>query len=384
MLPPWRTMVDLLTICVVSYSLLRLIRLVRALRIAGVLGFVYGAGIVAWHLDLPITARVLQTWSIVLMCLVIIVFQSEIRRSLSRVDAFSFFSRGFFPGAHSRNHSLAAASFRMAKEKTGALIVIVNNSPLDNLTDGGVNLHADVSPELIWTLFQKQSPVHDGAVLIREKTLLRAGVVLPLTETVEVPVAYGTRHRAAMGIAEGSDALAIVVSEERGDVTIMSGRRQVVVETEIELVDLLASSSRPKNRITTRTVAARLGNDWKLKSSALIGSALLLWGSTALSGNSERIIPAPVEFDNLAPGLDVATDGMPQVEVQVRGRSWVVDGSGLSQIRVHLDLRDYGPGVHTLPVNRQALALPPGLRIIRVVPDTLAVRVELRTRQANP
>jgi diadenylate cyclase len=165
--PSWRSLVDLLTICIVSCSVFRLTRLIRALRIAGLLGFVYGAGIVAWHLDLPVTARVLQAWAVVLLCLVAVVFQPEIRRSLMKVDAFSLFGRTFASGAESRNQALAAASFLMARDKTGALMIVVNGMAVDDLTDGGFDLNADISVALIRSLFQKQSPVHDGAVLIR-------------------------------------------------------------------------------------------------------------------------------------------------------------------------------------------------------------------------
>jgi hypothetical protein len=187
-----------------------------------------------------------------------------------------------------------------------------------------------------------------------------------------------------MGITERSDVLAVVVSEERGEVTFMSGHRRTEVRNEADLLCLLGDSFPPRRQLSLRTLGASLTSDWKLKSAALLASSLLLWGSAAVSGNSERTISAPVEFDNLGPGLDVASAGMARVEIQVRGRSWILDESGLSQLRVHLDLRGSGPGLHSLAVNRQALALPPGLRVIRVIPNTMAVKLESRGTQPIP
>jgi diadenylate cyclase len=317
----WRSMIDLLVLYFVFYSVFRLTRIIRAFRIAALLGVVYSAGVVAWHLDLPIASRVLEGWALILLCLVAIVFQPEIRRALMRVDAFSLFRSTFSADFSNRNQALAEAAFLMAQEKTGALIVILNATPIDDLTDGGVKLNADVSPALICSLFHKASHVHDGAVLIRGNTLLKANIVLPLTERSDVPIAYGTRHRAAMGIAERSDAIAIAVSEQRGEVTVVLGHRTVLVESKQELTWLLAESSRPRKVLSIRWLAT----DWKLSIAALLVSAIVLGGSAVLSGNSERIVLASIEFDNLAHNLDVAMPGTPRVELE-NSRQKLVDG----------------------------------------------------------
>ena len=374
----WRTFADLFALSVVVYSVLWLTLLIRAFRIAAMLGVFYAAALVAGHLDLPIAARVLQAWVIVLLCLVAIVFQPEIRRALVKVDAVPLFRHTFSADFQDRDKALAAAAFHMAGERTGALVVILNGTSIDDLTDGGLVVNADVSAPLLSSLFQKTSPVYDGAVLVRGNTLLKVNVVLPLTERTDVPRPYGTRHRAAMGIAERSDAIVIAVSEERGEVTVVSGLRQVLVHSEQELIWLLSDSSHPRKLFSAGALLALVTADWKLKIAALFISAIALGGSAIMSGNSERIVAASVEFDNLGHYLDVAIAEPPHVNLEVRGRSWLMDRTGLSQLAVHLNLSGLGPGPHVLAIDNQSIALPPGLRVIRTDPTTLALRIVSR------
>jgi hypothetical protein len=121
----------------------------------------------------------------------------------------------------------------------GALIVIVRRNAVAELVSGGIVLEAAVSPEILEAIFQKTSPVHDGAVIVRGDRIVRAAAVLPLTERERMPSYYGTRHRAAMGLSERCDALVVVVSEERGEVTLMEGRRMLRFDEEQKLAETL-------------------------------------------------------------------------------------------------------------------------------------------------
>ena len=119
---------------------------------------------------------------------------------------------------------IAEAMFDLARDRIGALVVIVRRDAILELLEGGVALGAEISSELLKAIFQKDSPLHDGAVIIDGDRALKAGVVLPLTQRQNVASFYGTRHRAGMGLAERCDALVTVVSEERGEVSLMLGR----------------------------------------------------------------------------------------------------------------------------------------------------------------
>ena len=187
----WRDLVVLASLSLVSWSLIRLSRIVRALRVAAVLGFVYGAAIAARYLDFHFTARVLEGWVHPVLFLLAIVFQPEIRRALMKAEAFWFSAEEPTPPGDSTKSGIATAVFQLARENTGALIVILNRDSIDDFVDGGIALNADVSAPLLYSIFQKGCSLHDGAVLIRTSEILRARVVLPFTEGTQVPVVLG-------------------------------------------------------------------------------------------------------------------------------------------------------------------------------------------------
>ena len=156
----------------------------------------------------------------------IVVFQPEIRRFLQKIGMsqkrFNFISRIFNHGskiAETHLQPLVVACREMSDTKTGALVVIGQQSDLSLITEGGICLDAKISSQLIHNIFFKNSPLHDGAMVIADDRIAAARCVLPSTER-EVPMEFGMRHRAALGASEITDALVIVVSEERGTISI--------------------------------------------------------------------------------------------------------------------------------------------------------------------
>lgn len=148
-----------------------------------------------------------------------ILFQPEVRRGLSRLGQNPLL-RGFLRSQAGFTEELVRAVFSLARSRTGALIVIERGVGLRGLTEGGVPLDSEVSAELIKTIFWPGTPLHDGAVIIRQQRIVAAGCLLPLTESPHFPAEVGTRHRAGIGVTEESDALAIIVSEETGSVSL--------------------------------------------------------------------------------------------------------------------------------------------------------------------
>ena len=156
----------------------------------------------------------------------IVVFQPEIRRFLQKIGMsqkrFNFISRIFNHGskiAETNLQPLVVACREMSDTKTGALVVIGQQSDLSLITEGGICLDAKISSQLIHNIFFKNSPLHDGAVVIEGDRIVAAKCILPVTQSA-VPKSYGTRHRAAIGMSEISDAIIVVVSEETGGISI--------------------------------------------------------------------------------------------------------------------------------------------------------------------
>src|ERR1017187_1694785 len=212
----WRRIVDFLVLSATFYIVLRWASRARALRIALAIIALYSTVLVARQFDLIITAWILQGAAVIAIGLLIIVFQPEVRRALMRLDRPLLTPPRSGAGAVAR--ILVRAIFELPASRTGALFVLIRKDPVDELIQGGAVLGADVTGLLIHAIFQRSSPLHDGAVIVEGGRILRAGAVLPLAQREDIPPEFGTRHRAAIGLAERTDAIVIAVSEERGEV----------------------------------------------------------------------------------------------------------------------------------------------------------------------
>ena len=181
-------------------------------------------------LNLTILGMFLKSLVALIALSLIVIFQPELRRFLGYLGQPGFFGKTFLGlSPHSSNHKendidvileLIESIKFLTKTKTGALIVLQNEIIPNVYSEVGTKLNADVSAELILTIFHPNTPLHDGAIVIKGDKILSAGVLLPLTENPKLSWKYGTRHRAALGLTEISDSACIVVSEETGDVSI--------------------------------------------------------------------------------------------------------------------------------------------------------------------
>lgn len=369
----WRRAVDFLILACSLYLVLRWASGARALRIALAITALYAGVLVARQFDLLITAWILQGAALIAIALLVIVFQPEVRRALIRLDRTLLVVRK--ERGESLDRTLAQSAFRLASQRVGALFVILRQDAIDDLTDSGVALGADISGPLIDSIFNKYSPLHDGAVIVEGTRIARAGTVLPLTQRLEVPPEYGTRHRAAMGLAERTDALCLVVSEERGEVTMMNGRTILHLHT-IEALENYLETSVAHQRVD---VSAR-ARGWvvshgRLKLAA-VGLAALIWSAALLdSGSTVRVIEVPIEFQNVPPGLDVVAASPTALMVQLRGRTWLMNSNQVNGLIARIDLRGSAEGGRSVAVSSRALELPPGINMIRVSPEAIQLRL---------
>ncbi len=202
-------------------------------------------------LNLTILGMFLKSLVALISLSLIVIFQPELRRFLGYLGQPGFISKTFFgfnPHNTSNNNDidvikeLIESVKYFTKTRTGALIVLQNELSPCTYSDVGTKLNADVSAELILTIFHPNTPLHDGAMVIKDTKILSAGVLLPLTENPKLSWKYGTRHRAAIGLTEISDCACLVVSEETGDVSIsMDGTLKkyddlVTLKTDLEKI----------------------------------------------------------------------------------------------------------------------------------------------------
>jgi uncharacterized protein (TIGR00159 family) len=223
---PVRDTLDVLLVAVGIYWLLLLIRGTRAIQILVGLGALIGLRVGADFLELLTLAWLLDNFLGPAVLIVVILFQADIRRGLGRLG------RGFFPSLSERQESqmvdeVVRAVQLLSARRAGALIVLERSIRLDEQIEAGTPLDASVTKELITSIFLPSSPLHDGALLIQQGRLSYAGAILPLTLRTDLPEGVGTRHRAAVGITEETDAVVIVASEETGAISVVVGGEMV-------------------------------------------------------------------------------------------------------------------------------------------------------------
>lgn len=219
--------VDILLVSGSIYWLLLLVRGTTAMTVLrGVGVLLVGAFLLSRVLDLRVLNWILRNSVAGLLIGMIIVFQPEIRRALERLGRTGLHS---FLRKEERQDALnvvVRAALVLSRQNIGALIVLERETGLQEVIDTGVPINASISSELLLSIFPESSPLHDGAVVVRVDQIVAAGCTLPLSES-PLPAEFGMRHRAAMGITERTDAVVLVVSEERGQVSLCSNGRMV-------------------------------------------------------------------------------------------------------------------------------------------------------------
>ncbi|HPA86447.1 MAG TPA: diadenylate cyclase CdaA [Bacteroidales bacterium] len=226
--------IDIVLVAIILFQLYKLIRGTTALSIFIGIFIIYMFWLVVKALNMQLIGALMGQVIGVGVIALIIVFQQEVRRFLLAIgnryiarQKFSF--RRFFTeveeetGSPKEAEEIVRASESMAAKKTGALIVLGRKSSLDIYSEGGEKIDARISAQLLESIFFKNSPLHDGAVLIEDGRIFAARCPLPITDNVAIPPRLGMRHRAALGISEHTDALVVVVSEETGNITLAEG-----------------------------------------------------------------------------------------------------------------------------------------------------------------
>lgn len=217
---PFRDSIDIMLVTAGIYWLLLLIRGTRAVQILVGLIVLMAASLASKSLELVAVGIVLDNFLNNAPLIMVVLFQHDIRRALARVG------RGFFPAVSAQQESqiveeVVRAAQSLASRKVGALMVLERESALGDQVEIGTRIDSAVTKDLLASIFAPSSPLHDGAALIQDGRIAAVGCILPLTLKADLPEGVGTRHRAAVGITEETDAVVIVVSEETGTISIV-------------------------------------------------------------------------------------------------------------------------------------------------------------------
>lgn len=243
--------IDILIVAVAIYYLIKHFRKTRVAQLMKGIGVVLVVTYLAQWLQLNVISFVMGNVIQIGLIAIIIIFQPELRRALEHVGR-SKFSSWFADGKADHTDivsEVCRASENMSKTNTGALIVFEKNTSLDDLLTGGTPINADVTSELLENIFVHNTPLHDGAVVIKNGKIYKAACVLPLSSNRDLSKECGTRHRAALGISEQSDCVSLVVSEETGKISVMNNGNMIRNLSVANLSDLLVKLLEPKEDV---------------------------------------------------------------------------------------------------------------------------------------
>jgi uncharacterized protein (TIGR00159 family) len=371
-----KDILDILIMSVLVYQLYSWFRRSRAIQVLAGLGVVIAFFFVTRQTGLQMTSWVLQQLETVMIVLVVVVFQNEIRQALYR---FSLLRQLVGSSTQLPNNSpslISEAAFELAAARTGALLVLERRDRLDEHLLHGVTIDAQLSVPLLRNLFHNGSPLHDGAVLIRDERIVKAACLLPLSSASNLPQHYGTRHRAALGITERSDAAALVVSEERGQVSLAVGDQLQTIRSPEILKKRLVQLSTPQGAQQRPPLVRRLFGDLVPKMVTLLG-VTAIWLVLAARPGEVAIVPATLTFHGLPDGMALVRSFPEEVTVRVRSSSGLSPSPRQLDLTADLDLSGVTAGQNTLRLTTAQIHAPSGVSVVGVEPPT--VRVTIRT-----
>lgn len=367
----WRVIVDILLMAAGLFFLYRtLLRLGTWKIAAGVLVamFVFS---VASLLDLRSIEWVYSYLSHVVLIALIVIFQPELRKFLERAASVRRIRIGDVGEELSR--ILVEALWTLALQKRGAIVVFPGKEPMQEWLSGGYPLEAKPSFPLVMSIFDPNSPGHDGALIVENGKFLRFGTRLPISQSSRLSEDYGTRHHAAMGLVEKSDALVIVVSEERGRVSLfLDGHmRQINGRDEIGQ----AISLHWKNTATHPIEMLKGIRRWPIlvQMIASLGLATLFWSTFIVAQGEilEKVVTVPVEYTRPSPNLILVGDKEKMVSLHLGGARADLDALNPSQLSVKIDLSKALPGKQSFLVTIENIRLPKKIKLLDIVPPSV-------------
>lgn len=386
MLPSYIRIQDIADILIMTFLLHQLyswFRNTRAMQVLFGLGVVTLIYFVTRFFDLYMTSWILQELGTVLIILIIVVFQAEIRQALYRFShvrsLYGQQEREFL----SHFHQIAETLFRLGERRTGALLVFGRSDNLADFMLNGVRLDSEISPQIIETIFAVSTPLHDGALLIRDDRIVQASCHLPLSSSPDIPHQFGTRHRAALGLAERSDAVVVVVSEERGEVTLVESGSYRQMKNPEELAAALGElvrSAAEKPRLTVRR--ALLTN--LLPKAALLAVVTVFWALITSRQGQTVTATVPVRLQGVPDELVLVRSQPDEVEVQVKSLSRLAPAPDKLDLTAAVDASRLREGQTSIRVRHSDFSLPSGVEIVAVNPAAIKVVAEKKLRKRVP
>jgi uncharacterized protein (TIGR00159 family) len=374
---------DILIMTFLLYQLYSWFRGTRAIQVLLGLGVVTLIYFATRFLNLYMTSWVLQELGTVLIILIIVVFQNEIRQALYRFSLLRHILDSREDTQHSQFQDIAETLFRMAVNRTGALIVFQGNESLHDLMTNGVVINSEISPQMLESIFYNGAPFHDGAALINNGRIEKAACHLPLSVRPDVPRHFGTRHRAALGLSERCDAVIVAISEERGEVTLVTAGTFRLMNTPTELIMALDERLRSETESPRITLRQRVFSNLLPKVSLLLG-VCVFWGLITTRQGQITTVTAPVRLHGVPDGIVLLRTVPDDVTVQIKAMSSLTPPPSKLDLTAEVDASRITEGTTAIRVNQANITAPSGMIITSVLPSSIHVSAEKKVRKRVP
>ena len=371
----WQDGLDILILTYIFYRLYLWLRKKKALRMILAILALPLFYIVAKWVDLPLSVWGLQNlWPVILVVLVVI-FQEEIREVLGNVSLPSFFFGRSERLTSETIDKIVEAAFQMADRKIGGLIVLQKKDDLDELIHEKTPLDAEINEDLLISLFNPQCPLHDGAVIIQADRIRHAAALLPLCKSTSLPKEWGTRHRAGVGITEISDAECIIISEERREVLLASkGTLQKKERREALKQGLVHVAPVQEKKDGESLWPKKLFGDLPKKALFLF-LVCLLWVFVIGLRQGEVSFNIPIEYYSIPQNLVIAGEPPKEVNVRLKGSQRLLFSLKPDQIRVRVDLSNTHKGNNQISLSETNIDAGPGISVGNFYPRNIRLQL---------
>ncbi len=374
---------DILIMTFLLYQLYSWFSRTRAMQVLLGLGVVTLIYFATRFLGLYMTSWILQELGTVLIVLIIVVFQSEIRQALYRFSLLRHLFEDHQTQQHSWFQEVSETLFNLAEKRTGAILVIQRGESLHDLTLHGVRLDCEISPQILEAIFYDGAPLHDGAALVQDGRIVLASCHLPLSVNSDLPQFLGTRHRAALGLSERSDAVVVVVSEERGEVSLAVAGELRRMPDQVALVTALEELVSPVSEKPRMTLRQRWFSNL-LPKTAILLVVTAFWVLITSRQGQITTVTAPVRLQGLPAELVLVRSVPEEVDVQVKSFSSLTPPPAKLDLVADIDLSGIREGQSAIRIRNSDFNLPSGVVIAGVNPSSIRIMTERKVRKTVP
>jgi len=378
----WQDLVDILFNSYILFRIYVLFQGTNAFRVLVGVTSLWILQEVAASMGLILTSWVLRGITAAAAIIIIVVFRNEIRSALQARNL-----KNFLWGSPNQEHAtpveiIAESAYQMGRKRVGALMVVPGSEDFSEIVHGGIPWNGSLSQEMLLSIFWPKNPVHDGAIIVQNNRVTEVGVLLPLSQRMDLPTFYGTRHRAAAGLAERTDALVVVVSEERGRVTVAKDQTIKPVAQPEELVQILNEHLNVFDLSAQQKKRERL----RLTLAAVVSLIIVtgIWFGFTRSRDTFIALNVPIEYVNRPAPLEILNTSVDEVRLQLYGSSALIRSLQPGQVQVRINLGKASEGHNTLPLTQENIVLPPGVFLNKVEPAAVEVMLDIPITKQLP